>query len=154
MFGADALNWRFTLSRGAWHRCIGDRCFHCLSPNSASQAHTGHQTRDGATRNSLTFAAQLPPGFANPVDLPVVVPDTSDFGPQRGITLLPWRDFVRVFAPRETGIICRLTVIARNHLSANGWSNWQHPANWLDSIDAAMIFNGGDHGLNGRASSA
>lgn len=64
----------------AWHGTVGDRCFYCLSSNCATQSHARHKTRDGATGNNLTFAAQLPPGFAPPVDLPVVVPDASDLG--------------------------------------------------------------------------
>ena len=83
-----------------WHGTVGDRCFYCLSSYYATQFHARHETRDSAAGNSLTFSAQLPPGFANSVGLPVVVPDLLDFGAQRGVALLTGRGFCEV-SPRR-----------------------------------------------------
>jgi hypothetical protein len=66
--------------------------------------------------------------------------DEMDFGPQGCIPLLACRGLARISAHSETGVVGRLTVIASNHLSANGWGNRQHPANRLDTQVDKLIF--------------
>ena len=59
-------------------------------------------------RHSFTFTVQLPPGFANPVDLPVIVPNASDLGPQDRLSLLTRRGLARIDPHREPRIIAAL----------------------------------------------
>ena len=90
--------------------------------------------------NSLTFTAQWPPGVANPVDLPFVVPDLLDFGVQCGVAWLTGRGFCWVSPCRQTGVASR-------------WGNLQHRADRLAPVCRAMSINEVGHGLNGRSSS-
>lgn len=55
---------------------------------------------DSAARHSLAFTAQLPPGFADTMNLPAVIPDASDFGPQR--SSLCWRAEALLGSARTT----------------------------------------------------
>ena len=118
-------------------------------PRNSPQSHARHEACHGAcheachgaTRNSFSFTAQLSPGLANTVNLPVVSPDFLDFGPQSCILPLACRGFGRIGAHRKAGVTDR-------------WGGRQHPADRLGPMDHTLFVNEADQGLNGRSDSA
>ena len=80
------------------------------------------------------------PRLANPVDLIILILDPCDFRTQFRISLLPRRGLGRVSEARQAMVVCRRR-------------NRQDPADRLDAVDNALIFNEADHRLSGRSSS-
>ncbi len=66
---------------------IGNRRSHLLAPNRALQAHTAHQTFNGATGYAGAFAVHLHPDLICAIDLHVGVPHAFDMRHQLSIAL-------------------------------------------------------------------
>jgi len=112
-----------------------------LAPNDAFNANVFHQTGDRAACNVKAFSAHLVPNFANPIDLQVLLKDTFNLGLQVFVTLGAIRQTLRI------GPLGQVVI-------ESGWGNRQNPANRLDPMIIAVIFDELDHFLNGRSSSA
>lgn len=94
MFGAGTRNWRFT--KGAFpsenadiHRAgqllVWDRRLLRLSPDNVLITHPLHQLGDHASGNVEALSAQMSPGLAHAVNLPVGVENAPDVWPKLGI---------------------------------------------------------------------
>ncbi len=56
-----------------------------LAPDNTLNARDLHQPVDGAAGDVKAFAAQLPPDFAHPVDLIILLEDAPDLWVQRRV---------------------------------------------------------------------
>ena len=122
-------------------RAVADRRPHPLAPHGPLQAHIAHQPRDRASGDILAFPFQLPPHFANPIDLEIAVEYAPNLAAQNGV---PSHAGGRRFGPTS----------ARDVLVVRRRGDRQDPADRLDPVDIAMIVDEGDQGLNRRSSSA
>ncbi len=125
-------------ARRAW---IWHSGAHFLAANNTRQAHRTHQTLDGAAGDSDALAVHLPPDFGRAIDPEVVIPDALDHRLEGAIPLHTRRG--RLWLADALGML----VIA-------GRGNRQDPADRLDPILTAMIFNEGDHVFDRRSNSA
>ena len=120
-------------------RPVVDPGFHGLSSDGAFQTHLSDQPRHGASRHLHALPAELP-DLAHAVDLEVLLPD------RRMCSLSPASRRIR------GGAAAGSARGQRGCCTSTG--DRQHPADRLDPVDAAMIVDEGDHGLNRRSSSA
>jgi hypothetical protein len=75
---------------------VADRRANRFAANCPLKAHGTHQSFHGATRNIMTFAAQLSPHFAYAVDLEVLGEDPPNLQSESPITLRPSRKLVGI----------------------------------------------------------
>src|SRR6056297_1307091 len=93
------------------------------------------------------------PRLADPVDLVILIPDTFDLRAEFRTPLMPRRSFGRIREARQAVVICRRRN-RRSRVLSDQWRSPAHPADRLDAVDNALIFNEGDHRFSGRSSSA
>lgn len=120
----------------------------------ATDAELFHQALHGATRERKALPLQLVPCLAHPIDLIVFIPNPFDLWLQFRISLLSRRCFERISATCEAVIECSLSSFASKRLPGDGRRDRQNPADRLDAVNNALIFNEGDHRFSGRSSSA
>src|SRR5512144_2107209 len=127
--------------RGPVRAVVGDGGSTLSPPYRTHQAQRTHQALDGAPGYPNTFASQLPPDFAHPVDLKVLVVHPADRLRELEVASGPgWQPgWVRL-----PGLVF---VIAR-------WGDRQHRADRLDPIAVAILIDELQHHRPRRSSSA
>ncbi len=122
-------------------RFATDRGLDSPTPNHAAQPQLAHQPCHRAPSDRNALAVELTPHFARAVHAEVLVPDTTNLAPKRGVAPHPRRRPLRI---RLSGLVF---VIRR-------WGDRHHGANRLDPILLPMLVDERHHHLLRRSSSA